>query len=144
MAEKTCRHCERVLPLDEFPKNKRTRDGKCSWCKECHNEARRRTMAKPGKREEYRQKEIEAGRSKPPPEPMPCRQCGEVFQPSRNGNIYCSTECMAAAGYDRAKARRLAEQRREWDRRRYEDDVRLFGRARADQLARERAARRAT
>ena len=142
MAEKTCRHCERVLPLDEFPKNKRTRDGKCSWCKECHNEARRRTMAKPGKKEEYRQKEVASGRLKPPPELRPCAQCGEVFQPTRHGHKYHSKDCADAAGFDRRKARRLEEQRRDWARRRYEDDVRLLGRARADQLARERAARR--
>lgn len=80
----------RILPLGEFPKHRKTRDGKSSWCKACHGEARRRTMAKPEKREEYRQKEVEAGRAKPPPRPMSCRQCGEVFQPSRNGNIYCS------------------------------------------------------
>ena len=33
---KTCSKCKEQKPLDEFYRNRRTKDGKASWCKECH------------------------------------------------------------------------------------------------------------
>jgi hypothetical protein len=36
---KICRHCEFTLKVDEFPPNKRKKDGLSSWCRPCHVEA---------------------------------------------------------------------------------------------------------
>ena len=33
---KTCTFCSRSQSLTEFPKDKRTSDGRGSWCKGCH------------------------------------------------------------------------------------------------------------
>lgn len=41
--EKACRKCLRPLPPAAFPRNKSTRDGLSSWCRDCHREAVRRT-----------------------------------------------------------------------------------------------------
>ncbi|HVE98232.1 MAG TPA: endonuclease VII domain-containing protein [Mycobacteriales bacterium] len=35
--EKFCPDCKRLLPLDEFPRNKNSRDGRHTYCKPCHN-----------------------------------------------------------------------------------------------------------
>lgn len=39
METKKCGHCGRELPLDNFYKNKATKDGYFSVCKDCHDEA---------------------------------------------------------------------------------------------------------
>lgn len=36
MSDKLCTSCDIVRPLDEFYKNKSTKDGLASWCKVCH------------------------------------------------------------------------------------------------------------
>ena len=125
---KRCVHCGESKPAGEFPPSRTTRDRLSSWCKACHVEATRRSRAKHGR----------ARRTRPRPVPMPCRQCGETFQPSRAGRMYCSAACGRAAVAERRQAQRLEERRRDWERRRYADDVRLLGRARADELAQER------
>lgn len=38
---KTCRRCDEPKPLEAFPRNARTRDGRSSWCADCHNAAKR-------------------------------------------------------------------------------------------------------
>jgi hypothetical protein len=40
-----CPRCERRKPLDAFPPNRKRRDGRSSWCRECHNEAVQRWRA---------------------------------------------------------------------------------------------------
>lgn len=35
---KTCSKCKRILPLELFPRRKRSPDGKSSWCKSCFKE----------------------------------------------------------------------------------------------------------
>ncbi len=42
---KTCRHCGDDLPRDDFPPNRKTRDGLSSWCRGCHNERNRQYRA---------------------------------------------------------------------------------------------------
>lgn len=37
---KQCSHCERILPFDDFHKNKAQPDGYNYWCKECHKDWR--------------------------------------------------------------------------------------------------------
>jgi len=34
---KRCPDCGETKPLDEFPRNKRSRDGRHAYCKPCHN-----------------------------------------------------------------------------------------------------------
>jgi hypothetical protein len=34
---KRCRDCGKYKPLSEFPRNRRTRDGRHAYCKPCHN-----------------------------------------------------------------------------------------------------------
>jgi hypothetical protein len=41
MKKKTCTKCGEAKEPAEFPCNKRTSDGLSSWCRSCHNEARR-------------------------------------------------------------------------------------------------------
>ena len=41
MKNKTCTKCGEAKKPADFPGNKRTRDGLSSWCRRCHNEARR-------------------------------------------------------------------------------------------------------
>ena len=36
-ALKRCRDCDAVKPLDEFPRNKNSKDGRHPYCKPCHN-----------------------------------------------------------------------------------------------------------
>ena len=37
MQTKVCKQCGQEKPLEEFVKNSRTKDGRGSHCKECHN-----------------------------------------------------------------------------------------------------------
>ena len=41
MKNKTCTKCGEAKQPAEFPPNKRSRDGLSSWCRSCHNAARR-------------------------------------------------------------------------------------------------------
>ena len=41
MAEKRCSKCGEVKPVSEFGKNRSAKEGLQSWCKVCHNEARK-------------------------------------------------------------------------------------------------------
>jgi hypothetical protein len=34
-----CKRCKGEKPPNEFPANDRKRNGRSSWCRECHNEA---------------------------------------------------------------------------------------------------------
>jgi hypothetical protein len=43
---KTCTACQRTLPLTEFYKDARTRDGLMSRCKSCHRESKRASDAR--------------------------------------------------------------------------------------------------
>lgn len=36
---KPCTRCKKTKPLDQFPKEKRNRDGRSSWCKACYRKA---------------------------------------------------------------------------------------------------------
>jgi len=38
-----CPDCGEIKPLDEFPRNKRSRDGRAVYCKPCHNARGRET-----------------------------------------------------------------------------------------------------
>jgi hypothetical protein len=40
---KRCPDCREWKPLEEFPRNRRTRDGRHAYCKRCHNERGRET-----------------------------------------------------------------------------------------------------
>lgn len=41
---KTCSNCKQTKPLTSFKKDKRRRkDGRASWCKDCHNNAAKQT-----------------------------------------------------------------------------------------------------
>lgn len=42
-AEKRCNDCGGVFPLDHFPRNKNSRDGRHGYCKPCHNARSRET-----------------------------------------------------------------------------------------------------
>ncbi len=48
---KTCRHCGEQKATDEFPANRRCRDGLSSWCRACHDEASERSRIKKVERE---------------------------------------------------------------------------------------------
>jgi Recombination endonuclease VII len=53
-ATKVCRDCQASLPLDEFPPNKKTRDGRASYCRPCtavrHRTSRDRKRGAPPSR----------------------------------------------------------------------------------------------
>lgn len=70
---KTCSNCDEFKPLELFSNHKKTKDGKCSWCKACHqvastryrNENRERTRelnkkarSTPEAKEKVRQREL--------------------------------------------------------------------------------------
>jgi hypothetical protein len=38
-------NCRAEKPYEDFPRNPKTRDQASSWCKSCHNEAKRRHRA---------------------------------------------------------------------------------------------------
>jgi hypothetical protein len=38
---KRCTKCGDDQPFDEYPPNKKTKDGLSSWCRDCHREASR-------------------------------------------------------------------------------------------------------
>lgn len=40
---KRCADCKQFKPLEEFPRNKRSRDGRHAYCKPCHNARCRET-----------------------------------------------------------------------------------------------------
>lgn len=42
---KACTKCERERHLRDFPRNRETRDGLSSWCRWCHREATRDSIA---------------------------------------------------------------------------------------------------
>lgn len=43
---KACSHCHRVLPASDFQKNRTTKDGLSSWCRDCQRIASRETYIK--------------------------------------------------------------------------------------------------
>jgi len=56
---KACTRCATVKPLDEFHKNKRSKDGYSSACKECRRESGRAYRATPEVRERTRKRSAE-------------------------------------------------------------------------------------
>ena len=56
MPYKTCTNCHIKKELNDFPVSSRTKDGKRTQCKECHNEKRRNKARQNGvlSRQEYR------------------------------------------------------------------------------------------
>jgi hypothetical protein len=50
---KTCADCDRMLPVDQFGKNKRTRDGLTTYCRECHNVRGRKSLEANGGARHY-------------------------------------------------------------------------------------------
>ena len=45
LAEKRCRTCKAVKPVDAFPRDRKRQDGYQTWCKACKQEAQRRDYA---------------------------------------------------------------------------------------------------
>ena len=43
---KTCSNCKESKELEQFPKNKKAKDGYQSWCKKCHNDYAKTDVAK--------------------------------------------------------------------------------------------------
>ncbi len=43
---KRCPSCGRTKPLDEFPNNRATKDGKATYCRPCHNRITRRNKVR--------------------------------------------------------------------------------------------------
>jgi hypothetical protein len=43
---KRCPDCDQVLPLDQFPLNKRAASGRAAYCKPCHNDRGKRTVSR--------------------------------------------------------------------------------------------------
>jgi Stc1 domain len=39
-----CAHCGKSKPMEAFPANRRKRNGLSSWCRDCHDEARERSL----------------------------------------------------------------------------------------------------
>lgn len=52
---KRCVKCRDIKPIDAFPHDRRRRDGRFPYCKECHCENQARFRAKPGRAEAIRQ-----------------------------------------------------------------------------------------
>lgn len=57
--EKTCPKCGRVLPVENFAKNARLRDGLQCWCRVCHKATRSGRSLTPEQREKERQRKRE-------------------------------------------------------------------------------------
>lgn len=56
---KTCSCCKKTLPLEDFHKSKKDKDGRLYECKSCHNEYRRKKFKENSKSIEYRKKIIQ-------------------------------------------------------------------------------------
>lgn len=56
---KTCSCCKKILPLEDFHKSKKDKDGRFYECKSCHNEYRRKKFKENSKSPEFRQKMYE-------------------------------------------------------------------------------------
>lgn len=67
--KKTCKRCREEKPRSEFSKQKLTKDGLQSWCKECSRAAGRER------------------RQKPRTEPVRCSDCGFVKPPSEFSGV---------------------------------------------------------
>lgn len=40
---KSCSRCRQVKPIGQFPRNRARTSGRHHWCKDCHNETRRKS-----------------------------------------------------------------------------------------------------
>lgn len=89
MTQKTCSKCDTAKTLEDFPKQKSSKDGRNRWCRECYREWHRaRYVPKDGGTDA----------------PRECVQCGSTYTPtSRNGKQrFCSPACKMKARYWRA------------------------------------------
>jgi NAD-dependent SIR2 family protein deacetylase len=52
ITSKRCSHCGRTLPIEDFHKNAKEKDGYCKLCKECKNASRVKTVKSLGEARE--------------------------------------------------------------------------------------------
>ena len=107
---KVCTKCGRELPLNEFNKNKKLKDGHEGQCKKCRAESKKihtniccvcgkefKARSKKIKCCSQECKHIEKGRtySKKKSEKIFCKECGKEFNrsKSRKDRMFCSKEC---------------------------------------------------
>ena len=86
MTQKRCGKCEEVKPVDDFPIQRASRDGRSHWCRACH------TVAKREYRQRHRERLNAARRRDAVPE-RTCRTCGQTFMPGRKNQNYCRPWC---------------------------------------------------
>lgn len=86
MESKACTKCQENKPLDEFPRQRASKDGRNAWCRECYRRWHRaRYTPKTGGDDA----------------PRNCELCGASYTPKqRNGTQkFCSAACKQKAGY---------------------------------------------
>lgn len=86
----TCPTCELTKTNTEFGKDKWSKTGRNSECKECNRERSRRYYERAGRKKRGHS----AARKNAP---RPCRTCEETFKPRNAGQIYCSMTCSGIA-----------------------------------------------
>jgi len=106
--EKTCRRCNRTLPLAGFRRNRTTRDGLSAYCRECclaYNNAWKK--ANPEKVSAYKKRNYYRDRKYVPipPARRECEQCGTPFE-TRTNTLYCKDECRKIATRRRGRMHR--------------------------------------
>jgi predicted nucleic acid-binding Zn ribbon protein len=88
--EKRCSSCSRILPLEEFPLNRRMHLGRSSHCRECARAATRDWRER--NREAVNAERRTAYRAEHPLPERTCAVCGRSFT-KRPDAVVCGEEC---------------------------------------------------
>jgi hypothetical protein len=88
--EKRCSNCSRILPLEEFPLNRRMYWGRGSHCRECARQATRDWRER--NRERVNAERRAAYREQHPLPERACVVCGEPFS-GRPDALVCGGDC---------------------------------------------------
>lgn len=82
--------CKGLKPLDEFYRNKGTKDGYHCECKKCNSS------------QEKIKRKLTSAKRHPERQAHPCKECQNIFMPRYNGGpvqIYCSAKCKRKSHY---------------------------------------------
>ena len=76
---KTCSCCKKTLPLEDFHKSKKDKDGRFHECKSCHNEYRRKKFKENSKSPEFREKMIKKSKRWRDKNPEKVKECKKKY-----------------------------------------------------------------